>query len=176
MRQLKVKDSAIQFTGKDINGKTVNLKDYKGQKVFLTFFRVATCPFCNMAVRELINSHAELEKKGIKVIAFFASTADEINEYAGKQKPPFSIVADPDFKIYKKYNINASYGGMMKTMINPVRVFKAMTSGFFNMKSMNKKPIIPADFLLDENQKIIKAHYGKDFGDHITVPELLNAF
>ncbi|MFD1551044.1 hypothetical protein DNU06_04415 [Putridiphycobacter roseus] len=174
MKQLATNDKAIQFIGKDIHGRKIDLNDYDGQKVLLTFFRVATCPFCNMAVQELIKGHEALAKKGIKVIALFASTAEEINKYAGKQNPHFPIIADPSFKIYKQYGITTSYGGMIKTMINPVNVFKAMTSGFFNLKSMKDKPIIPADFLIDENQKIIKAHYGKDFGDHIPVSELLN--
>lgn len=176
MGQLKVKDSALHFIGKDIYGNTVDLNSFRGQKVLITFFRVATCPFCNMAVQELINGHEELEKKGIKVIALFSSTAEEIHEYAGKQNPPFPIIADPDFKIYEQYGIKISFKGLMKTMLKPVRVFDAMISGFFNLKSMSKKPIIPADFLIDENHKIIKAHYGSDYGDHISVPELLKAF
>ena len=176
MKHIKAKDSAHQFIGTDIQGNKIDLNDYKGQKVLLTFFRVASCPFCNMAVQELIRGHEALEKKGIKVIALFASPAEEILHYAGKQNPPITILADPDFKIYKKYGVQFSYGGMMKTIFNPSSVFKAMKSGFFNMKSMTKRPIIPADFLIDENQIIVKAHYGKDFGDHIPVADLLKTF
>lgn len=176
MKQVKSKDHAIHFIGKDINGNNLDLNDYKGQKVLLTFFRVATCPFCNMSVRNLINGYEALEKKGIRVIALFSSTQEEIVKYAGKQNPPFSILADPEFKIYEQYGIKVSYGGMMKTMVNPIKVFKAMKSGFFNLKSIPEKPILPADFLIDENQTIIKAHYGKDFGDHMAVSEILNSF
>jgi peroxiredoxin len=176
MKQIKTNDSAIHFIGKDINGIKIDLNNYKGQKVLLAFFRVATCPFCNMSVRDLINGYDELEKNGIKVIAFFSSTQEDILKYAGKQNPPFPIVADPKFKIYNKYGINVSVGGMMKTMINPVKIYKAMTSGFFNLKSMKDKPILPADFLIDENQVVIKAHYGQTFDDHIPVSTVVNAF
>jgi len=176
MAQIKEESSAIHFVGKDIKGNDVDLNDYKDNKVLLTFFRVAPCPFCNIAVRDLITEHAALEAKGIKVIAFFASKAEDILKYAGKQNPPFPVIADPEFEIYKQYGIEVSYGGMMKTMVNPNRVVKAMTSGFFNVKSMPEKPILPADFIIDENQKVIKAHYGKDFGDHIPVSDILNTF
>ena len=77
MKQIKSKDTAVHFIGKDINGNKIDLNDYKGQKVLLTFFRVATCPFCNMAVRDLINGSEALEQKGIKVIALFSSTQEE---------------------------------------------------------------------------------------------------
>ena len=48
-----------------------------------------------------------------------------------------------------------------------------MTSGFFNMKSMKAQPIIPADFLIDENQTIIETYYGNDFSDHIPLKKVL---
>lgn len=50
-----------------------------------------------------------------------------------------------------------------------------MASGFFNMKAISDKPLIPADFLIDEHQNISKAYYGKDFGDHLPIEEILNA-
>ena len=65
MNQIEVKDTALHFIGQDLNGKSIDLNDYKGQKVLLTFFRVATCPFCNMAVRDLITNYESLQKKGI---------------------------------------------------------------------------------------------------------------
>ena len=175
MKHLRIKDQAPHFIGQDINGNKIDLTDYKGQKVILTFFRVASCPFCNMAVRDLINGYQDLEKKGIKVIAFFSSTQEEILKYAGKQNPPFPIVADPKFEIYAKYGVTTSYAGMLKTMLNPIKGFKAITSGFFNLNSMKDRPIIPADFIIDESQHIINAHYGTDFGDHIPVSEILKA-
>lgn len=64
--------------------------------------------------------------------------------------------------------------GMVKAILKPLKMIKVMTSGFFNMRSLNDKPIIPADFLINENQIIHKAYYGKDFGDHLQIGEILN--
>ena len=63
---------------------------------------------------------------------------------------------------------------MMKTMAQPLKGFKAMTSGFFTMKSMTERPVIPADFLIDENATIAKAYYGKTFDDHLTIEDIKN--
>ena len=41
------------------------------------------------------------------------------------------------------------------------------------MKASKYKPIIPADFLIDENQIIYKAYYGKNFGDHLSIESIL---
>ncbi|MFK7936488.1 MAG: peroxiredoxin family protein [Saprospiraceae bacterium] len=173
MTKLKEGTPAIPFKTTDLNGKVVNLSDYKGQKLLLTFFRKAACPFCNMGMRELIKKHKELENKGIKVISLFASSKEDVLKYAGKQNPPFPIIADGDFNIYEKYGVEVSYIGMMKTMLNPIQNFKAMTGGFFNTKSMSEDPVIPADFLIDEEQNIHRAYYGKDYDDHLSVAEVL---
>ena len=63
---------------------------------------------------------------------------------------------------------------MMKTMAQPLKGFKAMTSGFFTMKSMTERPVIPADLLIDENATIAKAYYGKTFDDHLTIEDIKN--
>lgn len=167
-------DKAIDFIVSDYLNNQVTLSDYKGKKVLLSFFRGASCPFCNMRVHELINNYPKFEEKGIVIIAFFASTKEEINEYAGKQKAPFAIIPDPTLKFYTKYGVEQSPFGMLKTMLKLLKMIKMMQSGFFNLKSGKDKPIVPADFLIDEHQIIQKAYYGSDFGDHINIQEILN--
>ena len=126
-----------------------------------------------MNLQQLIKSHKELEEKGIHIITLFASPKEEVLKYAGKQNPPFPIISDGDYKIYEKYGVGISYLGMIKSMVNPIKTFKAMTGGFFSLRSMTQDPVIPADFLIDENQKVHTAYYGKDFDDHISVSEVL---
>jgi len=62
---------------------------------------------------------------------------------------------------------------MFKVMLKPVELLKVMTSGFFNLKTIHKKPILPADFLIDENQVIHRVYYGKDYGDHVPIADVL---
>ena len=173
MKKIQAGTSAIPFRATDLNGNMVDLKKYRGKKVLVSFFRKAACPFCNMGIQELIKSHQEFEAKGIQVITLFASPKDEVLEYAGKQKPPFPVIPDGDFKIYEQYGVEISYMGMVKSMFNPTKVAKAMTGGFFNIRSTTQDPVIPADFLIDENQNIYKAYYGKDFDDHIAISDVL---
>lgn len=174
MNSLKNNDKAIAFKLNDYLGNEINLSNYKDQKILLSFFRGASCPFCNMRLRELIKRQPDFEAKGIKIITFFASSTEDISEYAGKQKPLFPIIPDPNLEVYEKYGIEQSKSGMYKAMMKPLKMMKMMTSGFFNMKASKDKPIVPADFLIDENQNIYKAYYGKDFGDHMSIDEILN--
>ncbi|WP_109434088.1 MULTISPECIES: peroxiredoxin family protein [Aquimarina] len=173
MEKIVENDLLIPFKAEDINGETINLIDYMGQKLYLVFFRKAACPFCNMGVRELIKKHDEFIKKGIKVVALFASSKAEILKYAGEQKAPFPIIPDEKYNIYKKYGIDISYKGMLKTMFNPGKVSKAITGGFFSLKTTFQDPVLPADFLIDEEQNVVKAHYGNTYDDHLPVSKIL---
>lgn len=127
-----------------------------------------------MRVQELIKKEQQFKDSGIEVIAFFSSDADEIKSYAGKQNPWFPVVADPNKNIYALYGVEESASGMLKTMLKPLKMLRMMASGFFNLKSMKAAPIIPADFLLGPGLIIEKTYYGKDFGDHIDLNEILN--
>ena len=174
MNRLKKNDKAIPFKFDDYLGNEIDLLNYKGKKVMLTFFRDASCPFCNLRVNQLIKRHAEFKEKGIEIISFFASSKKEILKYVGKQKAPFTIIADPKLEMYKKYGIEESIAGMYKAMLKPLKMMEVMISGFFNMNSMKERALIPADFLIDENQTIYKVYYGKNFGDHLPIEEIIN--
>lgn len=172
--RLNTGDKAPGFTAVDYLNGQESLTDYQGQKVLLSFLRGAPCPFCNLRVREMMKQFDALYDQGIQVLAFFAATPSQIRKYAGKQDAPFPILADPEMKVYQKYGVESSMAGMFKAMMKPRSMMKVMTSGFFNLESLKEKPIIPADFLLDENHIISSAHYGSDFGDHINLDKVLH--
>lgn len=174
MGKIKIGSTALTFKAVEYNGKIIELESYKGNRVLLSFFRGASCPFCNMRVRELINSYGEFKKRNIEIIAIFASSQEKIKEYAGQQNAPFPIIADPELRLYQKYGIEQSKSGMFKTMLLPLKMIKMMHSGFFNMDSMNDHPIIPADFLINENFKIFSVYYGKNYSDHIPIERVIN--
>ncbi len=173
MSKLNRTDTAPDFISEDILGNVINLDDFKNDKILLSFFRGAACPFCNLRVNQLINHYQKFQEQEINIIIVFAASKEEILKYAGKQKSPFPIIADPKLELYKKYGIEESSIGMIKAMMNPFKMMKIMFSGFFNMKSIKDRPIIPADFLIDQDKIIYTAYYGKDFGDHIPIQEVL---
>ena len=173
MKKLNKAEDAPDFISEDYLGNVINMKDYQNDKVLLSFFREATCPFCNLRLNLLIKKHHEIKRLGIKVITIFASSKEEISAYAGQQNAPFTIIADPSQEMYKMYGLEESYSGMFRTMINPVKMLKVMFSGYFNMKSIKDRPTIPADFLIDQDKKIYVAYYGKNFGDHIPIQDIL---
>ena len=165
---------AIDFFVNDYKNRPVRLAEYRGHKVLLSFFRDAFCPFCNLRVHHLIKNFDILKGLDLAIIAFFAASKEDIYENAGQQHAPFPIIADPESRWYKAYGVQSSAMGLFKAVIRPTAMFKVMTSRFFNLRSITKKPLIPADFLIDEHQVIQKAYYGHHYGDHIPINDVLS--
>ena len=157
---------------KDIYGKEFSMEQLKGHKVYLTFLRTASCPFCNLRVHQLIQKQEAWTKKGIVTVAVFASAADEILQYAGKQEPKFTIIADPEERLYHQFGIKHSFLAMIKSMARIGAIVETMKKGFFNVNSFTDKRILTGDFLINENQEVVLSYYGKDFGDHIDFEEI----
>lgn len=107
------------------------------------------------------------------MLAFFQSPKESILKYVGKQEVPFPIVPDPGRTIYRAYGVESSWVGFIKAMVFKLSdLTKAMQKGFKPGKMEGNKAIIPADFLIGPDQKIEKAYYGKDIGDHLPIEEI----
>ncbi|BEP29555.1 redoxin domain-containing protein [Helicovermis profundi] len=170
--RLKENSTCPIFKVKDIKGQDIDLRNYKGKYTLVSFYRYASCPLCNLRISELIENEPLLKEKGLSMIAFFESSNDTLNKYMEKQKSPFPIIGDPKRKIYKNFGVEASLLGYIIGGLNLKRMSKAFSKGFKLGKSDGIKTLLPADFLLDSNHKIIRAYYGKDIGDHLPIEEL----
>ncbi|WP_068473996.1 peroxiredoxin family protein [Saccharicrinis aurantiacus] len=166
---------AIDFITTDINGKTVKLSDYKGKKIILSFFRNVNCPYCNRQVHQLITSSKRIKETGAEIIFFFESSADKLTSSTFHQGiSPWPLISDSEKVIYQKYGIEKSTLKMMKTMfVSSLGKAKKDTEAH-NLPEDKEATLnlIPADFLIDENFNIVKAHYGKHLDDHLTIDEI----
>jgi peroxiredoxin len=175
--KLKEGNLAVDFTAKDIHGNEIKLSDFKGKKIVLSFLRNVSCPFCNVRVHRLMGNSVRLQHSGVQMILFFESSPDKLLKSVLHQGiSPFPLIGDPEKEVYKKYGVENSIVKMMKTF------FQADVKGTMNLAKTLDTPkekdkdasntLIPADFFIDENFKIVKAHYGKNLEDHIDIEEL----
>lgn len=106
MNKIEVGEPALNFSTKDYLGNNINFMDYAGKKILLSFYRDASCPFCNLRINELTKHRAEIENKGIKVLCFFNADAKSIQQFASiNESCPFTIIPDPQLKIFELYAI-----------------------------------------------------------------------
>ncbi len=156
-----------------IDGTTFNLDGLKGKRYLLSFFRFASCPFCNLRIHELVARFEELSDN-FTIVAIFDSPLDNLQRHAKKHHAPFPILADENNKYYKEYGVERSFIGMLKGMFGRLpRLLKGMfIKGYIPLISKGNWLTMPVDILVDEKGVIHTAHYGKDEGDHLSFEQI----
>ncbi len=173
--KLQEGSTAIDFTATDIYGKEVKLADFKGKKIILGFYRNVYCPFCNRRVHQIMGTNLKLQKAGVQLVFLFESSNEKLAASVFHQGiSPWPIIGDPDKQVFKQYGVEQSALKMMKTMFASSLGQARKDTKELNLPedkdaSMN---LIPADFFIDENFKIVKAHYGKHLDDHVAIEDL----
>ncbi len=170
-------DTAPCFTTTDINGSTLDLSAYKGQRVLLTFYRNVGCPICNLRFHEIEERTAEFKAKGLVVIAVYESSAANMRSYMEGERFNTIMVPDPEQRLYALYNVERSSGKLMKGMFHGAMGKMMKGKKLFKQKvkqdgHMNR---VSADFLINADGTLNTAYYGAYVGDHLSV-DSINTF
>jgi peroxiredoxin len=143
----------------------------------ISFLRYASCPMCNLRVRELTRATAELESRQVTWIAVFHSPAERLERHFGGSARRH-IVADPHKELYARYGIERSWWGMLITLLVPSfywRFLRASALGYWGGAIDGGFHSMPADFLVSPDGLICRAHYGKHIGDHLHTSDVMAA-
>ena len=165
---------ARDFESVDIYGNKIKLSDYKGKPIILSFNRHRGCPFCNRRVHQIMGLNYRLMQTGIQIIFVFESSNEKLKESVfHKGVNPWPIIGDPEKEFYNLYGVERSTTKFLKTLYK-TNVIKAMRDtkdlGLINDEDMTLN-LIPADFFIDADFKIVKAHYGEHADDHVDMAE-----
>ena len=104
---LKEGSTAPAFTTSDGEGRTVQLKDFRGQKVVLYFYPKDDTPGCTKEACSFRNAFADFKKRGINVLGVSINNEASHKKFAQKYKLPFTLLTDTDHSISERYE---SYG------------------------------------------------------------------
>ncbi len=130
--ELNIGDIAPNFTGKDQNGKDINLSDFKGKKVALYFYPKDDTPGCTKQACNLRDNYKTLQDANFVILGVSADDEASHQKFIAKYDLPFSLLADTD-----------------KEIINAYGVWKEK-----NMYGNKKWGIARTTFLIDEEGKI----------------------
>ncbi len=171
--RLKTGEKVPLFETKTINGESVNIEQFRGKKVLISFYRYAACPLCNLRVHHFVQNYDRLHEAGLHVIAFFESPAASIRKYMGKHDVPFPIIPDPQRQIYKQFGVESSVGRFFKSFVTKAAaLINAMARGYIPGIPENDIAMLPADFLIGPDLTIVAAYYGDDIGDHMPFEQI----
>ena len=174
MPQIVTGDTAPHFTLPAIDGSTFNMADMKGKRVILTFFRFSTCPLCNMRIRRIVQRWNEFSKDAVMVAVFDAKVGD-LQKRMKKHDAPFVVVADETYEQFNKNGVKKSFFKFMwGAMRSPLTLLQATLRGYVPLTlSISKLSTIPVDILIDEDGKVVEAHYCKDTADHLSLDRMI---
>ena len=102
---IKEGDAAPEFESRDAEGNTVKLADLRGQKVVLYFYPKDDTPGCTKEACSLRDGHAELQRRGIKVIGVSTDDEKSHRKFAEKYSLPFTLLADTDHSVADAYGV-----------------------------------------------------------------------
>ncbi|HMG69300.1 MAG TPA: thioredoxin-dependent thiol peroxidase [Chitinophagaceae bacterium] len=119
---LKEGDKAPAFSGKDQDGKTISLADFKGKKLVLYFYSEADSPTCTIESCNLRDNYSLLKKKGFEIIGVSPDDQKKQKKFETKYGLPFPLIADTSHDILEKYGVwdqkklfGREYMGVLRT-------------------------------------------------------------
>jgi len=171
---IKKGDKISEIVLPQISGSEYSTKKLIGQNYMISFFRFASCPFCNLRIHQLVNQYSEFGI-GFTIVALFDSPLHNLIKHTSKHQAVFPILADEENKYYKIFGIKKSVIGVLAGIIKrfPALMKSMFVYGNFPIEIKGSMLTMPADFLIDENGIVVEAYYGKDEGDHLPIEKVI---
>ena len=168
---------APDFAVQDLEGRPRTLAGYSGRPLLLQFYRYASCPMCDLRLRDFSREVPRLQGHGLEVLAFFHSSAERLRGHFRNFPLSFPIVPDPRREVYRRYGVESSWAGLLGSMLKPSFYrdwLRSMRHGYWGGIDLHLTTM-PADFLIGPDGSVLRVHYGRDIGDHMPVAELEQA-
>lgn len=170
--KLKVGMTAPIFDFEDIYDQEVSLKKMLGKKIYLSFFRSTSCPFCNLRAYQMIKMVPRLKDKIQMVFIFESKKSYLLNSSFTEELKPIQVIGDTEKELYHLYGAESSLKMYAKSQFSSkyYKQFKAIKDLNLEVNKEDKnfdKLQVPADFLIDEEGVLQVVHYGNTITDRL---------
>ncbi len=95
------KDFHLDATG----GKSVRLKDLRGQNVVLYFYPKDSTPGCTQEGLDFKALNAKFKKQNTVIFGVSRDSIASHEKFKAKQKFPFDLLSDPDEKVCSQFDV-----------------------------------------------------------------------
>jgi thioredoxin-dependent peroxiredoxin len=164
--KLMIAKKAPDFKFKTPWDNEINFYDAVGNSpAVLIFLRYYGCPVCQMEMAKIKQETDLVRRKGGYVFVVLQSAPETLASLTNKEDWPFTIISDPQGKIFQLYGVKA--GGIIR-YLHPaglIAAIKAISRGFRHGKFEGKETQLPAAFTITGDKLIKYGHYGENIGD-----------
>lgn len=143
--------------------------------VVLIFLRYIGCPVCRMEMVRIKRKFDLIHRKRAKLFVVLQSAPETIASEIHPDDFPFTLICDPEGKIFQLYGVTA---GSMIRYLHPagfVAAGRAVMRGFKHGKFEGRETQLPAAFAIKSDKIIQYAHYGRNIGDMPRLSEIINS-
>lgn len=109
---LAVGSKAPNFTLQSQEGKSISLKNFRGQWVVLYFYPKDMTAGCTIEAHNFQRDLAQFKAKKAAIVGVSADTIDSHQQFCTKESLTFRLLADPDKKVISEYGSLAPNGKM----------------------------------------------------------------
>jgi peroxiredoxin len=102
---IKKGDQAPNFVLKDLEGKTIQLSDYKGKGVFLNFWGT-WCKPCEREMPYMQRQYEKYKKQGVEIVAVNVGESNvAVEKFVDRYHLTFTTVLDQKNEVTKAYGV-----------------------------------------------------------------------
>lgn len=190
-KTLEVGTELENFVYTSANGKETDLRKTVKGKTLIVFSRYYECEICKAILAMLTAAYPLLKLKGYDVKVVLQSDLSTISKAAGKF--PFELIADPDKKLYDKYNVfeadgfvqmlagdklyHKFLGKNVRKLLNTSLVDSIATAFDTNDDEINddgpRQLQLNAFVAVDTNMRVTYSHYCRTIADFPSAKELI---
>lgn len=105
MTTLQKGDKAPAFSGKDQDGNSHTLSDYKGKKLVVFFYPKADTPGCTAEACDLRDNYQRFQANNYALLGVSADAAKKQAKFKEKYDFPFPLIADEDHAVIKAFGV-----------------------------------------------------------------------
>lgn len=103
------KGPAIDFEIQDLQGSTVKLSQYKGEKGVLLYFWATWCANCTLVKPDVIKLRHSIDESQLEILGVNVGTGDSlerVKKYQEANPVPWRVVFDSDQKVTRSYKVH----------------------------------------------------------------------
>jgi len=157
-KDLSEGDEAPLFKLDSYNTGTIDLAEFKGQKVVLIFSRYFGCPICLLDLSTLMKRKSEIEDKGAKIIYITQSGEKIAKEYIEKENIDFPVILSPKDELYADYGLGLMTSNSFTKVKEKLNEAKELGIEHGEYEGWEKQG--PGQFVINEKGTIIHALKG----------------